>query len=294
MTLDSAGRSAAAALHQAIRQDLEVHAMLDQLQHDSRRTKSIEVAALIGAAALLVALGWVYLGPGDEATTIPGGTVFGASATAVDLAACGGVQDPCAAVAAGSYLLPLEVPFTATLPAGVDIKGQIESTDRGRVALDVDVVSSTGAGLSVVMDPEGSKPVEGRNPDPTAGTTAESMATWLASQAYLDPTAAVTTTVSGLPAWQVDVRLRDDAPATSTCQPSIGECIPMVLLPFGTNATGIAHGQVGRMIFVQAAADRVIWVYSWDGGGDSANDLNAVLALTQPIIDSIEFDTTGL
>ncbi len=267
--------------------------MLDQLQHDSRRTKTIEVAALVGVAALLAGLAFVYFRPGDEATTIPGGQL-GASAIAVNLDDCGSVPDPCSSVAAGSYLLPLEVPFTVTLPSGMDIKGQVERTDRGRVGLDVDVVSSTGPGLSVVMDPEGSKPVEGRKPDPAAGSTAQSIATWLADRPYLETTSVVTTTVSGLPAWQVDVRLRDSATATATCQPSIADCIPMVLLPFGVNATGIGHAQVGRMIFVQASADRVVWVYAWDGGGDSADDLDAVLAVMQPVIDSIDFDTTGL
>ncbi|HYO18190.1 MAG TPA: hypothetical protein VES02_05935 [Dermatophilaceae bacterium] len=283
MTVDSAGRSAAAALHRATDKDLEVHTMLDQLQHDSRRNKGIELAALVGAAALLVAVGWMFLRPADEATAIPGGAVFGASATAVDLGKC------CTDVAAGDYLLPLEVPFTVSIPAGWSLGGQEESTERGRVWLDVDLRSPADTGVFVVMDPQGSLPTEGRVPDPSAGTTADSMATWLAQRPYLKTTDVVSTTVSDLPAWQVDVQLRDNVKPTMTCQPNILDCMPMVLLPFGENATGITNGQRGRMIFVEIPGDRVIWVYATGAG-----DLNTILDQAQPIIDSLDFDTAGL
>jgi hypothetical protein len=91
----------------------------------------------------------------------------------------------------------------------------------------------------------------------------------------------------------VDVALRPEADATLTCQPDITDCVPMVLLPFGDNATGIRHGQVGRMVFVDLPGGPTALVYLWDGGGQTAGDLAEVVAELQPVVDSIRFAATG-
>ena len=58
-------------------------------------------------------------------------------------------------------------------------------------------------------------------PDPTAGSTASSIATWLASRPHLQPTHVVKTRVAGLPAFQVDLTVDTDAsPGTAGGQPT--------------------------------------------------------------------------
>jgi len=127
----------------------------------------------------------------------------------------------------------------------------------------------------------------------SAGRTAEELAGWLAARPYLRRTAASRTLVADLPAYAVDVELRPGAEATATCQPDIADCVPMVLLPFGDNATGIAHGQVGRMVFVDLPGGTTALVYLWDGGGATAGDLAAIVDELQPVVDSIRFEPTG-
>jgi hypothetical protein len=167
--------------------------------------------------------------------------------------------------------------FPAALSAAVPA-----SWDKRVYSGGVDFQSPKGPGITLIMDPT---PFGAGKPK---DLTAESFAQWLASRPYLESTQVVATRVSGYPAWQVDVRLLDSATATSVCQPSIPDCIQMVKMPFAETPTGISHGQVGRMLFVQYPAGRIVWVYEWDAGEATADNLPGVLGVLQPVFESIQ------
>ena len=166
--------------------------------------------------------------------------------------------------------------FAAALSAVVPGSWDTRLYDGG-----VDFQSVDGPGISLVMDPT---PFGSGTPKTL---TAETFARWIASRPYLRPTQAIPITVSGHPAWQVDVRLLDSVAATSLCLPDTRDCIQMVKLPFTALPTGIAHAQVGRMIFVQYPTGRIVWLYEWDGGGNTAGNLPGVLSVLKPVFDSI-------
>ena len=288
MTVDSAGRSAAAALRGATAEDLEVRAMLDHLQRDSRRHKGIELAALVGAAALIVGIGWMFLRPANDATAVPGGTVFGGDALAINFDTCASDADPFCPVTAGRYLLPLEVPFTASVPAGWDASGVNTFTDRGRVGVVAEFRNDTDGWAHVGFEMNPRKYVRGAD-DPISITpsTAQDLAFWVASKPYLAPTEAVSTTVGGLPAWQVDVQLKDGVKTgwEDRCKRM---CIPMIGYPDTLNYLGLVENEGPfRWIFVQAPDGKVVNI-TIDGRGV---DFKTLLDRTQPIIDGLVFDS---
>ncbi len=289
MSLDTLGRSAGRSLRQVAAGDVDAALMLERLSRQSRNKSRRDAALLVAALGIVAAVGWLLVRPVDEASTLPVSPNVD-EPVAINFDRCGAIPDPCKAVPGGSYLLPLKVPFTASIPDGWSVRGLSQWTAGRWVGLDADIVSDDGPGLSVVMNPRGSKPQQGRARDHSAGKTGHTLATWVASRSYLEPTQVVDTTVAGYRAWQVDVRLRDGVYPTFTCLPEILSCVPMILLPYGNDATGIAPGQVGRMLFLDLPDGQTVWVYAWDGGGETAGNLEAILKETQPIIDSIQFE----
>ena len=239
----------------------DIDAALAQVAKEHRTWRRVGVAALATAAAVaLLALGVRPLlsnhdpavGPATTSTPSPS------------------APTPTPVITRQSFAL------AASLSAAVPLDWDKRLYDGG-----VDFQSPDGPGISLVMDPA---PFGADKP---TTLTAESFARWIASRPYLIPTQAVPVTVSGHPAWQVDVRLLDSAKATSTCLPSTPDCVQMVKLPNPDLPTGIAHTQVGRMIFVQYPG-RIVWLYEWDGGGATADDLPGVLAVLKPVYDSIQ------
>jgi hypothetical protein len=262
MSLDARARQASTSLLALSRKDVEVYAMLQELQHtevshQSRRRRTAAVLVVAVVVGLMV-FGAMSLSP-SRSSAPPAGNSDGPSVS----------QTANAVEPAQTFYLPATV--SAVVPASWDTR----SYSGG-----VDFQSKDGPGISLVMDPT---PFGTGKPKTL---TAETFARWIESRPYLQPTQAVPITVSGQPAWQVDVRLRDSAAAKSLCQPDITECIQMVKMPFTDLPTGIAHAQVGRMIFVQYPG-RILWLYEWDGGGSTADNLRGVLSVLKPVFDSI-------
>jgi hypothetical protein len=260
MNLDARARQASTALLALAREDLEVHVMLQELQrtqapHVSRRGRTATALVAAAVVALLV-VGAFTLSSGTSSAPPVSSHPTSPTATPAD--------------ARNTYN------FAAALSAIVPESWDTRVYDGG-----VDFQSVDGPGISLVMDPT---PFGSGKPKTL---TAETFARWIASRPYLRPTHAIPITVSGYAAWQVDVRLLDSVAAQSVCQPDILECIQMVKMPFSTLPTGIAHAQVGRMIFVQYPAGRIVWLYEWDGGGNTAGNLPGVLSVLKPVFDSI-------
>ena len=260
MSLDARARQASTALLALAREDLEVHVMLQELQktqspHVSRRgrTAAVLVAAVV-VAVLVVGAFTLASGTSSAPPVAPHPT--SPTATPADTRKA--------------------YNFAATLSAVVPGSWDTRVYDGG-----VDFQSVDGPGISLVVDPT---PFGAGKPKTL---TAETFARWIASRPYLRPTQVIPITVSGHPAWQVDVRLLDSVAATSGCTPGMTECIQMVKMPFVELPTGIGHAQVGRMIFVQYPAGRIVWLYEWDGGGSTADNLPGVLTVLKPVFDSI-------
>ena len=112
-------------------------------------------------------------------------------------------------VGANRYRVALTVPVTVTVPAnfqpGLQVFNAttIEDYQTGNIA-------NTGVTVQEDAVPRRNDASETR--DPAAGTTAQSMATWLAHRPFAVPTTVVRTTVQGKPAYQVDIVLKKGAP----------------------------------------------------------------------------------
>ncbi len=129
---------------------------------------------------------------------------------AINFDTCASDADPFCPVTAGRYLLPLEVPFTASVPAGWTPQVSISTPTADASVSSRSSRNDTDGWAHVGFEMNPRKYVRGADdPISTTPSTAQDLACWVASQPYLAPTEAVSTTVGGLPAWQVDVQLKD-------------------------------------------------------------------------------------
>jgi hypothetical protein len=116
--------------------------------------------------------------------------------------------------------------------------------------------------------------------DPAAGTTAKSVATWLAHRPFLTNTALVPTHVGGLPAWRVSGQLKPGARL-----PALKDSVkvaPTFLNDIGHMA--YAPNLIGdyTLVAVPGAGITVIWSWSLDHGARA-------LAGNQAFIDRLSF-----
>jgi len=267
MTVDARGRSAATALRSVAETDIDVRVKLDQL-HGSRTHSmrvAVRVAVVAGAVAVTIAaagLGWTTLNPhasAPPATQVPAG--------------------------ATRQSFDLRVPFTADVPNTWSVSQESKAN--------VNLSSPAGPYVGVGVDPVpavSAAASDGAVAPGPATLTAQSLAHWVATRTFLQSTTVVSTTVSGLPGWQVDIRLRDDALATQTCNDSPGTCVPLIRLPSIPLPLGVTHGAVARVIFVELPTGRIVGVVA---SGANASNLTGLLAVTQPVLDSIVIDGTG-
>lgn len=258
MSLDLRGRAAADAVHRATRQDVDVHARLDQLhQHHRRRIGGyVAVAAAVVLALCLGALTWSTWHPHASAPS---------------------VTQPSPTIVREDFALT--VPFTAVRP-----DGWTQVVEKGVIAV---LNSPKGPYLEVVINP--SPVATGGSPAPPT-LTAESLSRWIAARRELEPTTAVRTTLAGLPAWRVDVKLRPGFPATATCDGTTDTCLPLVRAAGIADPLGVVPGSAGRVFVVQLPDGRIVGVAA---GGSTRNALPEILAAVQPILNSLSFSTTG-
>jgi hypothetical protein len=97
--------------------------------------------------------------------------------------------------------------------------------------------------------------------DPAAGTTARSIATWLAHRPFLRSTAAVPVSIGGWPAWRVRTVLRDGARmrAFKSDRPAA----PLFRNPTGARI-GVAPDLPGEITLLPSPAGHgVIAIWSW-------------------------------
>lgn len=255
MTVDSRARSAAAALNQTTLSDLEVRVMLDELHTrlgDRRKPRRAKyVVAFATVVALVMGIGVLRL------------TVWQPRSS-----------NHTAGRVASSFALT--VPFTAVVPTG----WSTEFVGNALAAIE----SPAGPYVEVVVDPV---------PVPTASSpapktlTAQSFAAWIAARPELEPTKVVATTVSGLRAWQVDLKLRAGAALTASCEGG-ADCVPLVRVAGVPGPLGLAVDGSGRAIVVQLPNGHLIGIA--EGVTNSTVPLSVILSAVQPVIHSISFD----
>ena len=269
MTLDARGRAATTDLRRATTQRVDPMIMLNELERNSRAKTRKNVIAAVAAAAALIAGGlFVARAVGGTTEQRPAG---GQPSTHASPSCAGGPTVTC--VGANRYRVALTVPVTVTVPAnfqpGLQVFNAttIEDYQTGDIA---------NTGVTVQEDAVPTRNDASETRDPAAGTTALSMASWLAHRPFAVPTTVVRTTVQGRPAYQVDIVLKKGAPLlgmhnTDPAAPTFG--------------TGMAAWSTLKarytLMDVPGAGVAVIWSWTFDR--------SAVLDGNQAFVDSVTF-----
>ncbi len=171
------------------------------------------------------------------------------------------------------YRVALTVPVTVTVPANFQPELQVFGAN---TIEDYQTGNIGNTGVTVQENAVPSRNDASGTRDPAAGTTAQSMADWLAHRPFAVPTAVVRTTVGGKPAYQVDVVLKKGAPLrsmhnTDPAAPTFGS---------GMAAWGTLKARY-TLLDVPGAGVTVIWSWTFDRF--------AVLGGNQAFIDSVTF-----
>jgi hypothetical protein len=188
VNIDELARSAATEARSVAAESVDPTAMLARL-YRTRRNRSVASIVAIVVVAVAVAIGTVVARTGNGNDSAPA------------------VSPPAPCVHATCHHVVLKVPVTFTLPKTFQ-KG-FHQYSLGVVEVYRRDIDTTGVTVA-----ENATPV--RNDytwtrDPAAGTTAKSVATWLAQRPFLSHTALVATQVGGLPAWRVAGQLKPGA-----------------------------------------------------------------------------------
>ena len=201
MTIDSLGRaSALAARHKATR-EVDPTMMLEKLHH-THRTRTVTMAAAGAAAAVVGIVLVVHVVSSPTASQVPG-----APSTSVPSdSPCG----PTVQCLGGNRYRVTDMP----VPVTVDLPGNFQGAFKrlGATTLE-DYRSDVGdSGVTVFENAVPVKNDAGWTRDPAAGTTAQSMATWLSQRPFLVHATMTQTTVGGRTAWLVTGDLKNGAP----------------------------------------------------------------------------------
>jgi hypothetical protein len=201
MTVDARGSAAALAARRQAAQTVDPTAKLGEL-HRTRRTRTLTRSVLATAAAVIgvvLVVHSVTPQASTQAPAAPGPSASTSSACSPTVQCLGG----------GRYrVTDLPVPVTVLLPSNfqgdfVPLGGA--TVEDYRTDVDATGVTVFENAVPVTNDDSWSR-------DPSAGTTAHSMATWLSKRPFLTGTTVTHTTVGGLSAWLVTADLKDGAP----------------------------------------------------------------------------------
>lgn len=274
MTIDARGRAATADLRRATTQEVDPMTMLTKLERTSRaRTRNSVVAAL--AAVVVVVAGVIFMAhsPQPSQPISPAGT--NPSSSRVTDNCPGG---PITCLGGNRYRVALVVPLTVTVPP--NFQGQLTNFGTNSTSLE-DYRNDTGRNTGVTVL-ENAVPVKNDaswTRDTAAGTSALSVADWLAHRPFAFPTRVTTTTVGGRVAYQVSLVLKPGAPLVALH--GSDRSAPTFA---GQNTEMAAWGQLqGRytLLDVPGAGVTVIWSWTYDKA--------TVLAGNQAFVHGLSF-----
>jgi hypothetical protein len=277
MSIDDLAREAATDARRTTANKVVPDAMLLQLHRTDQQRRRTTAGVAMALVAVLVAVGGLALTRNQNHKTEAPAT----KPTSNPATGQGPCADP-AIVCLGShrYRMALRVPVTVTLPHNFETSFHV-FTSREVEAYRSDVGQSGGVGVSVV---ERAVPVRYDNSwtrDPSAGTTAHSMAVWLHGRPFLRNATLTRTTVDGRPAWRVSGQLRPgaDLPAFKG---GVGNVAPTFKGLTGTE--GYNHSLSGDYTLVQLPHAEVTVIWSW-----AFEHSRARLAGNQAYIDGLSF-----
>jgi hypothetical protein len=288
MNLDQLGRRAGAEIRRVPAGLAADTAGLDELlRRDTRRRRSTVVLA-VAVAMLVVALGWravAGLGPSDITPSGPAQTPTSSSPAGSRVMTHNPVACDLVLRCTGpdAYQLRIDVPVSYTLPLSTWELGTYTATTADFAP------NEYGYGVSVMENAKPAMNSSRPQVDPSGGTTAESIARWLAARPFLVSSPVTQTTLSRLPAWQVDVRLKPDQHTITHCGYNAQDaCLPLMLMDIsGSRTVGIwGDGQI-RWTFVDLpnGGTTAVWTWNFDNNPHG-------FAPGQPLIDSIRFSGT--
>lgn len=257
MSIDSLGRESALAARSKATQEVDTVMMLERLQHTHRNRRI--ATAVLGTAAAATAIVLVVHGvvTSTDSSFRPGGVVVSRSPHAS--ASC--PQDT-TCLGGAHYRVALPAPVTVDLPDSFE--GAFARFGVGTVEdYRSDVV---GTGVTVMENARPLKADATWSVDPTVGTTARAMATWLVHRPFLVHARMTPTTVGGRAAWVVTGDLKPGAllPAAK----ADGAAVPTFGNDAATSAYGVRLAGEYTLLDVPGAGVTVIW--SWTSPGTRA------------------------
>jgi hypothetical protein len=201
MSLDDRAWAATDQLRASVTAGLDPDDMLGRMLQARRRRAAASTVAL-AAAALLATAGAItglFLGNGDDdARTVPAHPTVTSGACAQPRVTC---------LEGRRVRVALRIPLDMTLPDNF----QDDVTTWGPQSVELYRRDLEQTGVTVYEDAVPVRYDASRTRDPAAGTTAASMARWLADRPYLAGTTLTQSTVAGRTVWHVTGTARDGA-----------------------------------------------------------------------------------
>jgi hypothetical protein len=285
MTIDQRARSAGAILRGAHADDADASESYSRLLVTiQRRARVRTIAAAVVLAAAAGGVG-IALSRSDSVDVAPAGSPPGTSV---------GVALPCEQVffqcGPGSRItmsLPVAATWTVKPPFARDLH-VVTQPGTGQLLLAEFYRKDTAqsAGVTIAEGVRGTKADHLADVDQSAPTHARALASWVSRRPFLRSGAVQKTTVGGLPAWTVQVRLR--APGrlgVAECNHQTTPCMPLLVLPDAPSTVlGTWGSMTARYTFVNVPGAGATVIWSWTFG-----HTDHALAGNQSLIDSLSF-----
>jgi hypothetical protein len=284
MSFDTRARSAAEAASVSVR-GVNPMTGLAELQRVDRSRRRGGAALAVGVLAAVVA-GGAWFASSQLKAAAPTTPVPGATASHVSTA-----KPPCdlpliTCLGGNRYRVALVVPVTVTLPSTFQGAWIVATSSLEDYRNDV----PDGTGVSILEGMAPARDDASWTRDPTAGTTAASVARWLSERPFLRDTTLQQTTVGGRPAWRVTGQLKPGAalPAqkngTGQIAPTFTGGGPDTPANRGYGGPGYAPNLTGDYTLLDLPGAGLTVIWSW-----STNPQHPALAGNQAYIDGLSF-----
>lgn len=276
MSIDELGRAAATEARRNAAHAVDTDVMLRRLDRLRRRRTAGSIIGALAVAAAVVAGGVAIAHENGTSQHNKSASTATSTSTPKPTGLC---ADPNLRCLGGDEfrIVALPVPVTVAMPANFH---RAFSVSNDGIEVYRKDVSSTGVAVTENAVAAKYGPPSWER-DPAAGTTAASMARWLAHRPFLIHTTLTRTTVGGLPAWQVSGDLK---PGAVLSAPKLGGNVAPTFGRAYNASFGYRADLTGRytLIDVPGAGVTVIWSWTLDHG-------ERVLAGNQRLIDGVAF-----
>lgn len=265
MTVDELGQAAATAARRDAA-SLDPDLMLRRLHRKRHRQ---QVASFAGVAVVLTMVGIGVTEVVRLANPTPPASPAPTVTAPVD-ERCN--NDTIRCVGEGQMRISLRVPVTLTVPVTFGDVAVLSGTSVESYRTDVQ-----SSGVTVLEDAIPVRNDDTWTRDPTAGTTAASMATWLSKRPFLTGAKVTPTTVGGRPAWRVSAGLKRNAPlrAEKEAEGAVAPTFTAGRTTMGLFGTTMGYNRtlLGEytLLDIPGAGVTVVWSWTLNGPTDQLN-----------------------